>query len=155
MGKPLDSSASFRPISLTSCVSKLFERIILFRLLVLERLHQAATRAITGCLSSSSILFLCSEASLPPLRVTLTYFTLSSYERAIRPPTSFRISSLARLGVKLRLFRSSWRAFTSTRPLMLPSTSPREALSCLPSLRSLESAFLHCRVYPFLSMLSL
>ena len=33
MGKPIDSSASFRPISLTSCVSKLFERIILSRLL--------------------------------------------------------------------------------------------------------------------------
>ena len=33
MGKPLDSSASFRPIFLTSCVSKLFERIILSRLL--------------------------------------------------------------------------------------------------------------------------
>ena len=34
MGKPLDSPASFRPISLISCVSKLFERIILFRLLL-------------------------------------------------------------------------------------------------------------------------
>ena len=34
MEKPLDSPASFRPISLTSCVSKLFERIILFRALV-------------------------------------------------------------------------------------------------------------------------
>ena len=33
IGKPLDSPASFRPISLTSCVSKLFERIILSRLL--------------------------------------------------------------------------------------------------------------------------
>ena len=33
MGKPLNSPASFRPISLTSCVSKLFERIILSRLL--------------------------------------------------------------------------------------------------------------------------
>ena len=33
MGKNLDSPASFRPISLTSCVSKLFERIILSRLL--------------------------------------------------------------------------------------------------------------------------
>ena len=33
MGKPLDSPASFRPISLTSCVSKLFERIILSHLL--------------------------------------------------------------------------------------------------------------------------
>ena len=33
MGKPLDSPAFFPPISLTSCVSQLFERIILFRLL--------------------------------------------------------------------------------------------------------------------------
>ena len=33
MGKPLDSPASFRPISLTSCVSKLLERIILSHLL--------------------------------------------------------------------------------------------------------------------------
>ena len=36
MGKPLDSPASFRPISLTYCVLKLFERIILSRLLFLE-----------------------------------------------------------------------------------------------------------------------
>ena len=34
MEKPLDSPASFRPIFLTSCVSKLFERIILSRLLI-------------------------------------------------------------------------------------------------------------------------
>ena len=33
MGKPFNFPASFRPISLTSCVSKLFERIILSRLL--------------------------------------------------------------------------------------------------------------------------
>ena len=33
MGKPLDSPASFWSIFLTSCISKLFERIILFRLL--------------------------------------------------------------------------------------------------------------------------
>ena len=33
MGKPLDSPASSRPISLTFCASKLFERIILSRLL--------------------------------------------------------------------------------------------------------------------------
>ena len=33
MGKPLDSPASFRPIFLTSCISKLFECIILSRLL--------------------------------------------------------------------------------------------------------------------------
>ena len=34
IGKPLDCSASIRSIYLTSCVSKLFERIILSRLLV-------------------------------------------------------------------------------------------------------------------------
>ena len=55
----------------------------------LERLHQAASRAITGRLSSSPIPLLLSEASLPPLRVTLTHFTLFSYERALRLPTSF------------------------------------------------------------------
>ena len=33
MGKHLDFPASFRPISLTSCISKLFERIIVSRLL--------------------------------------------------------------------------------------------------------------------------
>ena len=91
----------------------------------LERLHRAASRAITGCLSSSPIPLLLSEASLPPLRVTLTHFTLSSFERALRLPTFLPISSLARHGVKPRLCRSSWRAFASTHPLMLPSTSPR------------------------------
>ena len=53
----------------------------------LERLHRAASRAITG--------FLSSEASLLyPLRVTLTHFTLSSYERTLCFPTSFYISGL-------------------------------------------------------------
>ena len=98
----------------------------------LERLHRAASRAITGCLSSSPIPLLLTEASLPSLRVTLTHFTLLSYERALRLPTSFPISGLARLGVKPRLCRSSWRAFASTHPLMLPSTCSREALVACP-----------------------
>ena len=98
----------------------------------LERFHQAASRAITGCLSSSPIPLLLSEASLPPLRVTLTHFTLLSYERALHLPTSFPISGLARLGVKPRLCRSSWKAFASTHPLMLPSTCSREALLACP-----------------------
>ena len=46
----------------------------------LERLHRAASRAITGCLLSSPIPLLLSETSLPPLRVTLTHFTFLSYE---------------------------------------------------------------------------
>ena len=94
----------------------------------LEHFHRAASRAIIGCLSYSPIPLLLSEASLPPLRVTLTHFTLSSYERALRLPTSFPISGLARLGVKPRLCRSSWRAFASTHPLILPSTCSREDL---------------------------
>ena len=98
----------------------------------LECLHQAASRAITSCLSSSPIPLLLMEAFLPPLLVTLTHFTLSSYERAFCLPTSFPISGLARLGVKPRLCRSSWRAFASTRLLMLPSTCSREALLACP-----------------------
>ena len=75
---------------------------------------------------------LLTEASLPPLRVTLTHFTLFSYERALRLPTSFPISGLARLGMKPRLWRSSWRAFAFTHPFMLPSTCSREALLACP-----------------------
>ena len=99
---------------------------------ILECLHQAASRTITGCLSSSPIPLFLSEASLPPLQVTLTQFTLFSYERALRLPTSFPISGLARQGVKPRLCRSSWRAFASTHLLMLPSTSSREAILACP-----------------------
>ena len=69
----------------------------------LERLHRAASRAITGCLSSSPIPLLLFEAYLPPLRVTLTHITLLSHERTLRLSTSFPISDLARLGVKPRL----------------------------------------------------
>ena len=98
----------------------------------LKRLHRAASCAITGCLLSSSIPLLLSEASLPPLRVTLTHFTFLSCERALRLPTSFPISGLARLGVRPRFCRSSWRAFASTHPLMLPCTCSREALLACP-----------------------
>ena len=99
----------------------------------LERLHRAASCAITGCLSSSRIPLLLSEASLLPLRVSRTHFTLLSYEQAFRLPTSLPISSLARLGVKPRLCRSSWRVFASTNLVITPSTSPREALfACTP-----------------------
>ena len=97
-----------------------------------ERLHRAASRAITGCLSSSPTPLLLTEASLPPLRVTLTHFTLFSYKRARRLPISFPTSGLARLGVKPRLSRSSWRTLASTHPLMLPSTCSREALVACP-----------------------
>ena len=67
-----------------------------------------------------------------PYESPLIHFTLSSYERTLRLPTSFPISVLARHGVKSRLRNLSWRALTSTHPLILPSTSPREALLACP-----------------------
>ena len=73
------------------------------------------------------------SASQPPLRATLTHFTLLSYKRALRLPTFFPILELARLGVKPRLCRLFWRAFASTHPLMLLSTSSKEALLACPS----------------------
>ena len=97
----------------------------------LERLHRAAGRTITGCLSSSSIPLFC-RASPPPLRITLTHFALCFHERVFRLLTSFPISGLARLGVKQRLSRSSWRAFASTHSLMLFPTSPRKVLFVCP-----------------------
>ena len=99
----------------------------------MERLHRAANRPISGCLLSSLITLLLPEASLPLLSVTLTHFTLSSYERALCLQTFFPISGLAILRVKLRLCSSSWRALASTHPLMLHSTCSREAfLACPP-----------------------
>ena len=109
-----------------------FPFLSVYNITKLERLHRAASRAITGCFSSSPIPLLLSEASLPPLQVTLTDFTLFCYEWALRLPTSFPISGLARLGVRPRLCRSSWRALASTHPLMLPSTCSREALLACP-----------------------
>ena len=98
-----------------------------------------ASHAISGCLSSSHIPLLLPKASLPPLRVTLIHFTLLSYERALCLPTSFAISGLARLGVKPRLCRSSWRSFT--HPLILPSTCSREALLACPPFPSWNLPF--------------
>ena len=117
---------------LTYASPRWFPFLRITNITILECLHRAASRAITGCLSSCPIPLLLSKASLPPLQVTLSHFTLFSYEWAISLPTSFPISGLSRLGVKPRLCRSSWRAFGSTHPLMLPSTCSREALPTCP-----------------------
>ena len=123
--------AFFWPL-LTYALPGWFLFLSIFNFTKLERFHRAASRAITGCLSSSPIPLLLIKASLPPLRVTLTHFTLPSYERALRLPTSFPIAGLTRLGWKPRLCRSSWRAFATIHLLMLPSTSSREALVACP-----------------------
>ena len=56
MGKPLDFSASFRSISLTSCVSKLFERIILPRLLFFLESNSILSPHLAGFRPGRSIL---------------------------------------------------------------------------------------------------
>ena len=48
MGKPIDSPASLRPISLATCVSKLFERIILSRLLFFLKSNSNLSSRQTG-----------------------------------------------------------------------------------------------------------
>ena len=119
----------------------------------LKRLHRAASRTI-GCFSSSPIPLLLTEASLPPLRVTLTHFTVLSYERVLRLPTSFPISGLAILEVKPRLSRSFYKDLHPLTRLcfLLPLLGEFFSLS---SLSSLKSLFLHGGVHPFLAMLSL
>ena len=98
----------------------------IIKFIKLECIYRMASSAIFDCLSSFPVLLLFSEASPPPLRITLTHFALSSNKPAVRLSTSFPVSGLARLGVKPRLSRSSGRAFASTHPLMFSSTSPRE-----------------------------
>ena len=56
MGKPLDSPASFLPISLTSCISKLFERIILSRLLIFLESNSILSPCQAGFRPGRSIL---------------------------------------------------------------------------------------------------
>ena len=71
MGKPLDSPASFRPISLTSCVSKMFERITLSRLLFFWNLFPSSlpARPVSAQYGLHSIKF-CNFLS--PFRMGLT-----------------------------------------------------------------------------------
>ena len=99
----------------------------------MERLHRAASCAISSRLLSCPILLFLSEAHLPPLQVTQTYFVLSSYDRAFRLPTFFPISGLVILGVKLRLCLESFCVHLHTHPfcyfslagsLCLPSSHP-------------------------------
>ena len=124
-------NAFFRPL-LTYASPGWFPFLSVTNITKLERFHRAASRTITGCLSSSPIPLFLSEASLSSIRVTMTHFTLLSCEWALHLPPSFPISGLARLGVKPRLCRLSWKAFASTHPLMLPSTYPRETLLACP-----------------------
>ena len=123
---------SFLPPFLTYASPGWFPFLSVTNFTKLERLHRAASHAITAASRPPLSLYYSPRLLYRPLRVTLTHFTLSSYERALRLPTCFPISGLARLGVKPRLCRSSWRALASTHPLMLPSICSREALLACP-----------------------
>ena len=84
----------------------------------MERLHRAASRAITGCL----------PLVLPYLSSSLRGLFISPASR----PDSFHSFVLWTSSLSPRLCRSSRRAFASTYLLMFPSTSLREALlACL------------------------
>ena len=118
MGKPLDSPASFRPISLTSCVSKLFERIILSRLLFfLESNSILSPRQAGFCPGRSTldqILFLSQSISdrfnkpRPGSRTILSTIDFSkAFDSVWHPAFStnlFRLASLLALLVGLNLF---------------------------------------------------
>ena len=132
---------AFLRLLLTYALCRSFLFLSLTNFTKLECLHLAASRAISGCYSSSPIPLLLSEVSLLPLRDTLTRFALSSYERALRFPTSFPISDLARLKVKRRLSRSVGLLRLLTRSCFLLGRFSLHALlilleNCLPSLWS-------------------
>ena len=107
----------------------------------LECLHRAACRTISGCLSSSPVPLLFSQASLPLLQVTLTHFALSSCEHALHLPTSFSISGLARLENEtktLQIFLESFGVHSLAHTFFYFFL---EKLFLLPTLSSLEPAF--------------
>ena len=95
-------------------------------------LTEQQSRAICGFFVSSPISLPLSKPSLPTQRVTQTHFALPSNDRTFRLPISFPVSGLARPGMKPRLCRSSFRAFASTRPLMLFPTCSIEVLFACP-----------------------
>ena len=92
MGKPLDSPASLRPISLTSCISKLFECIILSRLLFfLESNSIFSLRQAVSALDVLVSIKFC--FFLSPFRMGLPNSSL--YLRRVLPQsTSQRLSTL-------------------------------------------------------------
>ena len=82
-----------------------------------ERMHRSSCRVITGCLLSTPISLLHVEALLPPLRVTLTYQSLSFFERALRLSSTFPLASLANSNPRIRLKKGSWRSFFQSHNL--------------------------------------
>ena len=117
MGKPLDSSASFRPITFTSYVSKLFERIILSRLLFFLGFNSILSPRHAGFRPGQStldqILYLSQSISdgfnkhRPGSRTILCTIDFSKAFDSVWHPAfstnSFRLASLLALLVGLNL----------------------------------------------------
>ena len=113
MEKPLDSPASFRPISLTSCVPKLFERIMLSRLLFFLESNFRQAGSHPGRSTLDQILFLSQSISdgfnKPRLgsRTILSTIDFSkAFDSVWHPAFStnlFRLASLLALLVGLNL----------------------------------------------------
>ena len=97
MGKPLDSRASFWPISIISCVSKLFERIILSRLLFFLKSNSISPQAgfRPGRSTLDQILFFSQSISdgfnkpRPGSRTILTIIDFSKAFDSVWHPTLF------------------------------------------------------------------
>ena len=119
----------------------------------LERLHRAASRAIIGFPLFSPISLLLFEVPLPPYESPpLAHFAQYSRQPALRLPTSFTISGLARPGVEPRIFSASWGVAASTH-LLIFSSSRRFSLPAL--FFSLELFFFLRVAHSFLPMFSL
>ena len=114
----------------------------------LEVLHRAACRVITGCLSFTPSFLLLLEAQLPPLKLTLEYQALSSFERALRLPPDFSsLNALATRNVPCRFKQKpSWRSFFSSATQSLPF--PRETLIMCPPFPPWTAT--HFTVSPFI-----
>ena len=119
MGKPLDSPASFRPISLTSCVSKIFQHIILSRILFFLKSNFILSPQKAGFRPGRSTLNQNLYLSQSPYRMGLTNsgrvlarFSLLLISRKLLTVSgirsffinSFRLATLFALLVGLNLF---------------------------------------------------
>ena len=124
MGKPLDSPAFFRPIPLTFCVSKLFERIILCRLLFFLESNSILSSRQTGFRPGQSILDQVLYLSLsisdwfnkprPGSQTILSTIDFSEAFHSVWHPTLFhKLISASLLSCFARwtqYFLSDWRA---------------------------------------------
>ena len=95
-------------------------------------MHRSSCRVITGCLSSTPIPLLHTEALLPPLQITLTHQSLFFFERALRLPPTFPIASLANSNPRTHLKKSSWRSFSRSHNLTPNLHLAREPLILCP-----------------------